>query len=204
MTTRVRIYIEGGKNLRRGFSQFFRKALPNCPQPEIVLGRSREEAVNAFNKDIEQHGERFCILLVDSEGETNPNLGSKDNLQRSLAKGRKVKVGFSVTHLASDEHIYLMAQSMESWLVAHREALAIYYGQGFNTGALPNRSNVEEVAKLDLNNSLKEATKNTVKGEYRKGKHDLMLLERIDPDVVASRAPQCQRLIDKLTQLLCA
>ena len=48
---------------------------------------------------------------------------------------------------------------METWLVAHPEALAAYYAQGFRSTALPNAANLEMVAKLDIERALSHATR---------------------------------------------
>lgn len=79
-----------------------------------------------------------------------------------------------------------MVVCMESWLVADPDALAKFYGKEFHRASLPKNPNLEEVAKEDLSNSLKKATKSTQKGEYAIIKHASKLLERIDRNKVAT------------------
>jgi hypothetical protein len=69
------------------------------------------------------------------------------------------------------EHYQLMAQIMEAWLVADRDALNRFYGQKFNANAIPRNPNVEQIDKQDLESTLKEATCHTAKGEYHKIYH---------------------------------
>ena len=91
-----------------------------------------------------------------------------------------------------------MVQMMEAWFLADPEALAAYYGQHFGAKALPGRENVEQIAKSDVERSLKEATKRTQKGEYHKIRHGSDLLAKIDPAKVRRRAPHCERLLTML------
>lgn len=91
-----------------------------------------------------------------------------------------------------------MVQMMEAWFLADPEALAVYYGQRFGAQALPGRGNVEQIAKADVERSLKEATRKTQKGEYHKIRHGAELLARIDPAKVRKRAPHCERLLATL------
>ena len=85
---------------------------------------------------------------------------------------------------AADEHAHLMVQCMEAWFLADLDALAAYFGQGFNRNALPGRQEFEEVAKADLFDALKNATRQCRKGEYGKGRHSFDILEQIDADKV--------------------
>lgn len=91
-----------------------------------------------------------------------------------------------------------MVQMMEAWFLADPEALTAYYGQDFGAKALPGRKNVEDIAKSDIERSLKEATKRTQKGEYHKIRHGSELLTKIDPGKVRKRAPYCDRLLATL------
>ena len=92
-----------------------------------------------------------------------------------------------------------MVQMMESWFLADREALAAYYGQGFRAGALPSNTRIEDVAKDDVIDGLEQATRNTSKGRYSKGRHSFDLLARLAPAKVTNASPYAKRLIDTLT-----
>ena len=57
-----------------------------------------------------------------------------------------------------------MVQTMEAWIVADVDALKRYYGQNFNTGLLPRATDLESVAKSEVEDSLRRATKHAGKG----------------------------------------
>ena len=47
-----------------------------------------------------------------------------------------------------DEHIHLMVQVMESWVIADLEALKKFYGSDFNSNAIPKNSDRKQVAHI--------------------------------------------------------
>ena len=75
-------------------------------------------------------------------------------------------------------------------------ALVSYYGQGFRPLALPPNPNIEDVPKLDVENRLNQATRDTQKGPYSKGKHSFEILENIDPAKVMAASPYAKRFIE--------
>ena len=95
-----------------------------------------------------------------------------------------------------------MAQTMEAWLVADRDALGEYYGGGFLDSAIPDNTNVEEIDKATLESALDAATRGTQKGKYRKIQHAADLLARMNPGVVRARAQHCDRLFRTLESLI--
>ena len=214
MSQIVRVYIEGDSALRLAFNTFFNNALGNCQMRKNVrlevnaLG-GRSDAVKRFNQALEKHEKDVvCILLVDSEGPLDEGLKVKDNLQRSLKGNSKLENPFSVSDLAHEDYLYLMVQCMEAWFLADREKLAAYFGQRLDAQLLPKGNNVEAMSVEEVVDGLKRATKGKEPKKehtrmYGKVKDAVALLKVIRPAEVASKSPQCQRLIDKLTQLLC-
>ena len=99
-----------------------------------------------------------------------------------------------------DIHCHLMVQSMEAWFIADVEALKKYYGQGFKENAISKNQNVEKIPKDSLEPSLKTASCNTTKGEYRKIQHAAQLLGMIDVAKVRKASDYCDRLFITLTQ----
>ena len=91
-----------------------------------------------------------------------------------------------------------MAVSMETWLVADADRLALYYGQGFQASALPSHAQLERVVKPTLNTGLARATRHTTKGEYSKGSHSFAVLATLDPAVIERRSPHAKRFFDFL------
>ena len=92
-----------------------------------------------------------------------------------------------------------MVQCMEAWFLADKDRLVAYYGNGFNQNALPARQDIENIAKNDVLNGLKNATRSGVsKGEYGKGQHSFDILAQIDPDKVVAASPHAKRLVNTL------
>jgi hypothetical protein len=88
---------------------------------------------------------------------------------------------------------------MEAWLLADRETLEGFYGQGFVMGALPANPNVEQVPKLQVEEGLRNASRHAkTKGEYHKTRHGFDLLARIDAGKVRRASTYAERLCDVL------
>jgi hypothetical protein len=198
---RVKIYVEGGadnKNLdsecRRGFAEFFEKAGLEGKKPRVSPCGSRKEAFDDFCTALSICGDdEIPILLVDSEGPvTSPINKPWQHLRDRVGDEWHKPVG------ATDEQAHLMVQCMETWFIADKETLANFYQQNFKEHALPVRTNIEEIPKNDLLNSLKRATKDTQKGEYSKGDHSFKILAIIDPQKVIANSDHAKRLIDTL------
>jgi len=197
---KIIIYVEGGGNrkdlkgdCRRSFGKFFAKTglTGRLPQVRPCGGRSTafKDFCTALNNPI--NGE-LPILLVDSE----------DPLITTVWQHVKNRQGdqWDKPQTATDDHLHLMVQCMETWYMADKEALAEYFGQGFNSNALPRNQNIENIPKDDLFNKLKSATRNTTKGQYNKGSHSFKILERLDPDKVREASPFAQRLLNFLDE----
>ena len=100
---------------------------------------------------------------------------------------------------ATDDNAHLMVQCMETWFLADRDCLEAFFGRGFNRKALPGHRNIEEIAKADVFEGLKNATRRCQpKGEYGKGSHSFEILSEIDPSKVLAASPHAKRLIDTL------
>ena len=93
---------------------------------------------------------------------------------------------------------FFMVQLMEAWFIADRNALANYFGAGFRNSALPQNPNVEDIPKQDIENGLRNASRDCAKQHYAKGRDDVRLLERLNPTTVYHACPNFARLIDHL------
>jgi hypothetical protein len=195
---KVRVFVEGGgphertqKQLRRGFAQFLR-LVPGLGVQLVQVETCGAKALSDFRRALRTNPEDLNLLLVDAEG---PVTGSPKAHVAARVK----------TKCPGDESQYhLMVQAMEAWLVADVDALRAYYGPRLNENPLPKRPNVEEVAKSDLEPKLREATRDTQKGEYHKIRHAAPLLERLNAAKVRARAKHCERLFAFLEQTLSA
>ena len=140
------------------------------------------------------NGSKIIVLLVDSEEPvTSPtvieHLRTRQECKLDLAG-------------VPADHVHLMVQTMETWIVADRAALSDYYDQGFRTNELPSRQNLEEENKKTVANALDQATERTQKGRYQKIRHASDLLEKIDSEEVRRRCRHCERLFKFLSKAI--
>ena len=194
----MHVYLEGGgpsnrtqSRLREGFDGFCRILKELAVRKDVslrfIVAGSRDDAYRDFKTASKTNPERTNLLLVDSEERVNgmptAHLENRDPWDFSGVAG---------------DRVHLMAQCMEAWLVADPEAMADYYGQRFNRGALPKRLNLEEEPKAQIYDALKTATRQTQKGPYGKIKHASQLLRLVSPERAQHRFPHCRRFFDSL------
>lgn len=198
MKKEIWIYIEGAEKgaaanrLRSGFRQFLNPLYQLAQQkgikfhPPIMCG-SGVEAYKDFQTGFSHNKQAINILLVDAEKPVAENSGTWAHLKWD-------SLGLD------DSHCHLMAQTMEAWLIADKDALAGYYLKDFNSKALPQNSHVEEIPKTDLLDKLRRATEKTTKGCYHKTIHAPEILKRLDVAKVRKAAPHCDHLFKTLTE----
>ena len=194
----IAVYFEGGGDsaetkaaLRQGMSAFLKPLVDAARQRRcrwsVTSCGGRDHACEAFLDALGKEPEKFNVLLVDSEAGVaslpRAHLQQRDNWS---------------LHGAQEDQVHLMAQCMEAWLVADREALAGYYKQGFNANALPDRINLEEEPKTHIYAALEAATRQTQKGSYGKIKHASQLLRQVSPEKAQTRCPHCRRLFETI------
>ncbi len=189
----VSLFVEGGgenKTLIRACRRGFRKFIENAGVagvPNVVPCGSRGNAYRDFRTAIRDGVD--ALLLVDAEGpvttqEAWRHLKANDNWDRPAN--------------ATDGQCHLMVQAMESWFLADSDALASFYGQGFNARALPANPDIEQVSKEDVLAGLNQAVRNTRKGDYKKGLSSYEILERLDLGKVRTRSKYADRFIQAL------
>lgn len=194
----AKVYVEGGGSgralrqaCREAFSAFFRKAGFAKRMPAVVACGSRNHAYEDFRAAIVQRKADFVALLVDSEGPVN--VDSPWNHLRQLD-------GWERPAGATDKNAHLMVQMMESWFLADRDRLASYFGAGFRASALPAPGrDVEDIAKADLEKALRDATRQSRKGRYAKGRHSFALLGEVDATKVINASPYARRLVETIS-----
>lgn len=187
----------GGKAaIRRGMDRFLRSAKDAARSAGIgwnlVSCGPRNETYKRFRAALNQTQESVThILLVDAE--TKVTTGARVHL--------KNQEDWDLSR-ADEKAVHLMVQVMETWIVADPKALADYYGRGFHPGSLPNRHDLEQEPKKQVEDALKKATRRTPKGTYHKIKHASELLGRVDPARVQARCPHCKRLFEDLDRTI--
>ncbi len=194
----VKAYVEGGGDTnalktkcRQGFSEFFRKAGLAGRMPRIVASGSRRNAYEDFCTALKKAAaDQFIVLLVDSEDAVATGAGSWAHF--------KNRDGWDKPAAADDSNAHLMVRCMEAWFVADRDALAEFFGNGFNAGALPARNDVENITKPDLYAALENATRSCRKGHYGKGRHSFDILAQLNPERVMAASPHARCLVGML------
>jgi hypothetical protein len=200
MVNEIRIYIEGGGNdvhtkklLRQGFNSFLSDLVAIARSRRIgwqlIPCGPRHQAFDDFLTALETHPDAFNILLVDSE----------DPVSKSPWLHLQARDNWNIGQI-NDEHCHLMVQTMEAWLIADFSTLNRFYGKGFKESAIPKNPNVELIDKKTLLSALKDATRNTSKGEYHKTRHGLKILELLEVSKVRNAAPHCDRLFKTLIE----
>ena len=200
--TDVTIYMEGGgnstgekKRLRAGMNGFLRelreKVQGSRRQWRLVPCGGRQRTYDTFSNARGHAGKgEIVVLLVDAEA---PVTAPTPVEHLRTRRGDEWDLSG-----VDDDHVHLMVQVMETWIVADPEALAAYYGQRFQANALPSRRNLEEEDKTAVASALNRATERTQKGRYQKIRHAADLLVRIDPAKARARCRHCERLFATL------
>ena len=199
---KVKIYVEGGGDrrdmkakCRQGFRMFLQNAGVRDRGFSIHACGGRQAAYDDFCVALKNaKDDEFIVLLVDSEV---PVAQNDSDLPWAHLKARD---NWDQPAQATDDNAHLMVQCMEAWFIADRATLRAFFGQGFNVNTLPANPNVEEIPKQDLYAGLNNASRNTQKGRYGKGRHSFDILSQINPSRVAAASPWAKRLIDTLQE----
>ena len=154
---------------------------------KLVCCGSRNETLRRFGAAHKGPDDTVVVLLVDSKGPVNAlpraHLTAKD--------------GWNLDSVDND-NVHLMAQTMETWIIADQDTLADYYGQDFQTNALPSRRDLEQIDKSEIASALERSTGQTQKGPYHKIRHAGELLKLIESEKVRRHCGHCERLFDVL------
>ena len=200
----IAIFMEGGGQrkedqaiLRNGMEVFLRElkktARAKSWRWNLSCSGSRDIAFKRFEDARKRGGHTLVVLLVDSEGP----------VKASPREHLFAIDGWNMRD-SNEDAIHLMAQTMETWLLADSESLANYYGQKFARNALRKSDDLERVPKADVEQALKRATRKTQKGAYHKNKikHAGDLLELIDPKKTRKKCRHCERLFSVLNRAM--
>lgn len=203
--SRVKVYFEGARTgpfskkakteARLALQAFLNKLNPAATIQPIPCG-SRSVAYRDFCTALRNpKANELPLLLVDSEdpfpgGSVWAFLGARDG------------DGWQKPRAADENHVYLMVQVMETWLVADRAAFEkVFRGQGVLPRHLPVRDDLENISKSDIYRALERATRGSFQGSYGKGTHSWKLLAAADPLIVERRCSSAERLFDYLRKV---
>jgi hypothetical protein len=204
----VKLYVEGGGDTaalksacREGFARFVEKTGLKGHMPRVVACGSRRDAYESYCTALAAGD--AAMLLVDSEAPVAAahQTGAPETWLPWQHLAQRPGDLWSKPANATDSACHLMAQCMESWLLADGATLKAYFGQGFKETYLPaaSSSQVETMAKPQVYQALANATRDCkTKSSYNKGQHSFKLLGLIDPAKVATAAPWANRFLQSL------
>jgi hypothetical protein len=181
----IRIYFEGSKLLKSGFDSFFYELQAAARQAGVGFEVfAAKDGPRDYGKAMRSHPSAWNILLKDSEQAmpTDP---------RQICERHGIDSGLVGS-------VFWMVELMEAWFLADGDALAAYYGNGFQRTAIRDTADVERVPKAEVMERLKRATRNTTKGQYHKVRHAPYLLEKLDNQRVQDRSNQCRLLFSSV------
>lgn len=195
---RVRIFIEGGGSttdevFTAGWTKFFAAAGLTGRMPRVVRGEGREQTFDKFCTALQRRrrGE-LALLLVDSEGPVAPDHSAWQHLRD--------RDNWDQPPGADDDSAYLMVQAMETWFLADRNTLRHFFGPSLNENRFRQWSNLEDVPRDTVLNTLEQATSNCQK-QYGKGRVSFQLLVEISPETVTAACPHADQLLQYLRTL---
>jgi hypothetical protein len=198
---RMKLYIEGGGEskalhieCRRGFRAPLERAGFAGRMPSTVACGSRNDALGDFATAVAHvKGGEYPVLLVDSEGPVT----------QSPWVHLQARDGWARPRATDDDQVQLMVQCMETWCVADRPTLRVFFGSCLQERSLPTLSDLEAQPKDDVQAALVGATRQCGRDRaYRKGRRSFELLGRLDPDELRQRLPHFARLCEMLDRRL--
>ncbi|HYL38178.1 MAG TPA: DUF4276 family protein [Bryobacteraceae bacterium] len=182
--SKTEIFFEGNPSLKLPLLTFIEKAVPGArDRIRVRLGKNKEETIKDFLRAMAETPKVRLVLLVDSD---LPDDGTLFNKLKETTVWKKHASGT----IAADR-VNWMVQIMEAWFVVDEPALKSYYAKTFRSKALPKRKNVELVPKSEVLDGLKRASN----GKYDKVAHAPKILDRLTPETVRARAPNCDRFL---------
>ncbi len=199
-----KLFVEGGGDndalrteCRRAFTKLMERAGLSGRKPRVVACGGRQRAYDQFcvALDHSQAGD-LALLLVDAEA---PVVSASPWEHVRSRPGD----GWKRPPLAGDEHLHLMVQCMESWLLADRSALRSFFGNGLQDNALPVPTAIESMPTTEALAKLQHASQPCkTKGKYDKAAHSFLLLELVDPTALRAASPWADRFFKALESML--
>ena len=185
------LFVEGGgdssslrRRCKREFSRLLRKSvsISKTKRLKITASGGRSKAFRQFKTALASAPKvDSVLLLIDSEDRVAEVERTWDHLRK--------RDGWSKPRDSEDEHVMLMTTSMETWIVADRDALRERYGRHLRENALPSLVNLENRFRDDVLLALQNATNS----RYKKGEESFTVLGKLNPGTLEQHLPSFRR-----------
>jgi hypothetical protein len=204
---KVTVYVEGGGEgrdvrirCREGFSKLAASAGFTGRMPKFVACGSRNETFKKFRIAIGAEDE-YSLLLVDSE---DPVPTDNVTVDSPVAWDHlKTRDSWERPPGTANDQAQLMVTSVETWLMADKEALASVFGPQLNRSAVFSLPGLEARSRQDLLEALKAATEPCgPKKMYDRGPRSFEILARVSAAVLCEHLSYFARFVDTLDQKL--
>ncbi len=187
----AKIYIEGGgdKSLdilcQRGFHLLLKKCGFTGRMPRLVPWGARRFVYDQFKSaHAKKASSDYVAMLIDSEDPVKDIEKTWSHL--------KERDKWNKPRSAKDDQVLFMTTCMETWIVADRSTLKSHYLR-LNEKKLPPLNDLENRNRHDIQNKLKEATKNCT-NTYKKGKCSYEALGKLNPEPLRKYLPSFERM----------
>lgn len=181
---KAHIYIEGGESkedkirCRQGFSRLIEKMGLKGRMPRLSACGGRNATFDDFKTaHVSSKPGDYIALLVDSEDPVVDIEKTWDHLEKRDGWNKPVE--------AYDEQVLFMTTCMETWIAADRATLREHYGHHLKENALPLLHHLENRDRHEVQEKLVHATRECTNA-YAKGKRSFEVLEKINPEALAS------------------
>jgi len=196
---KAKIYIEGGGDklldilCQKGFHKLIKKCGFTGRMPRLVPWGARGFVYKRFKADhAKKASSDYIAMLIDSEDPV-ANINETWNHLKTRDKWNKPQG-------ATDEQVLFMTTCMETWIVADRATLKSHYLK-LNAKKLPPLNDLENRNRHEIQDKLKEATKNCT-NKYEKGKRSYEILGKLNPEALRNNLPSFERMYLILKDIL--
>ncbi len=204
---KVTIYVEGGgdsKELHARCREGFRKLIEKmnvARNPAIVACGGRDQTYKKFKIAVSTASGEYPLLLVDSE---DPIKTTDENPDSAEAWNHlKARDNWDKPSGVVNDQAQLMTTCMETWIMADRQALRVFFGQHLQTSALLPEQNLEARTREEVQDKLAWVTRDCGRDRgYAKGKRSFKVLEHLKPDTLKEHLPHFRRFVSTLERHL--
>jgi hypothetical protein len=195
------LIVEGGGDHNQALQAECREAFTRLQESAGVKERARvcpaggrKAAYDKFCAELGKAGEGDrVVLLVDAE-----------DVVIAKTRWQHVRTRFDDSwhqpEGTTEEHLHLMAVTMETWLLADPSSMKLVFEQRFDESKIPKWTSLESVPKSDINQALKTAItpRNDRDRGYDKGRHSFRALKHVSASTLESKCPSAKALFDTL------